>query len=149
MTSNYSSVLIAATVLLAVTVTVTAAGTTLSGTARAISGDEVVIHGARVRLFGIEAPAPGSECQGPAGRWPCGDRSQAALAALVDGKTLTCAVRHRVGHGHWQAVCQRNGADVGALQVEAGWARALSDVTTAYSTAEQTAKAGHKGIWRH
>ncbi len=141
-------VLTAAGLLFAATVSVAAAGTTISGSARASAGDQLVIHGARIQLFGITAPAPGQSCPSASGDWPCGNRSLAALARRVDGKTVTCRVRHRVGHGHWQAVCHLRHTDIGGLQVRAGWARALPEVTAAYAKDQAAARAAHKGIWR-
>lgn len=139
---------LAAAVLSGSTAFAVASGTTLSGTARATAGDEVIIHGARVRLFGIVAPAPGSECASSAGHWPCGNRARAALARLVDGERLSCDARHRIGHGHWQAVCYLRGADVGLAQIRAGWARSSSSANPAYNAAQREAKTARKGIWR-
>ncbi|MEZ5590617.1 MAG: hypothetical protein R3F53_07895 [Gammaproteobacteria bacterium] len=67
---------------------------------------------------------------------------------MIDGQELSCRLRHKVGHGYWQASCTLNGQDIAATQVQAGWAKAEPDMTDEYIEQEAQARAAGLGIWR-
>ncbi|MCP1337378.1 thermonuclease family protein [Futiania mangrovi] len=90
------------------------AAETFSGRARAVDGDTLVVAGRRVRLDGIAAPEL-DEARGAA--------SRARMAALVQGKTVTCEDRGRDRYGRTVGRCFVEEEDVARLIVAAGLAR--------------------------
>jgi len=73
---------------------------TLTGTARATGNGQILVRGNRFILLNLPAD-------------PTTPESQQALAALIDGHTLTCIPVSKVGHGLWQGNCTlEDGRDV-------------------------------------
>lgn len=92
-----------------------AAAESFKGVVRRVSdGDTFVCAGGRiVRLWGIDAPETGG---------PDGERARAALASLVEGKSVVCDVRSFDAHRRTVALCRMDGADVAGQMVSAGHA---------------------------
>ena len=118
----------------------------IAGAARAFRGHVLIVRGAKVRLFGIVAPAADEVCAGSDGG--CGPRSKAALNDLVKGREVVCSIVAKVGHGSVQATCTLEGTDVAEMIVRAGWARAELAMSDAYFDAEQDARSRQVGMWR-
>ena len=78
---------------------------TLSGTASVSSGGQVLVRGNRMVLLDLPAD-------------PAAPETRQALSALVEGRTVTCTLVNKVGHGLWQGRCAlEDGRDVtGALK---------------------------------
>ncbi len=119
----------------------------LSGPARVIDGDTLDVGGTRVRLHGVDAPEAAQSCFTAAAGWPCGRRATQALAALLDGGSVACAVRDRDRYGRAVAVCRRDGVDVNGWLVAEGWAVAYRRYSHAYVELESAARAAGRGIW--
>ena len=119
-----------------------------SGRARVIDGDSMIVGGTHVRLHGLDAPEGKQTCLAGGQRWPCGRLAARALAALIDGRVLTCRELDRK-RGRTYAVCRRDDAlDINASLVAAGWAVAYRRYSEEYVEDESTAKAARRGMWR-
>lgn len=125
------------------------AAPTFEGEGRATSGDTLIIGGQRLELLGIDAPDSRATCPAAQEAWPCGAEAKAALAERIAGRTLVCSVAHKVGHGYWQVRCLVDGSDLGAAQVEAGWAKAGGEAGADYQAAETEARRAGRGLWRN
>lgn len=120
----------------------------LSGRARVIDGDSVIVGGTHVRLHGLDAPEGEQTCLADGQRWPCGRLATRALAALIDGRVLTCRELDR-DRGRTYAVCRRDDAlDINASLVAEGWAVAYRRYSEEYVEDESEAKAARRGVWR-
>jgi endonuclease YncB( thermonuclease family) len=110
-----------------------------------LDGDTIRVGDQVVRLEGIAAPARGSVCRGPAQQSiDCGSAAADALASLLRGASIKCAIHGHDSHGRPLADCLSDGVRLGASLVRGGWARAQ---TTEYRAPEAEAKAAHVGIW--
>src|SRR5262245_31494109 len=127
----------------------TPAGPTLTGRARAIDGDSLELAGAQVRLFGIDAPEGRQDCRDGAGqRYPCGREAARALAAAVNGRSVTCTSVEHDRYDRNVAICTVDGRDLGELMVRSGHAIELPQHSRGrYSAAEREARSAKRGIW--
>jgi len=124
-------------------------GATFAGKVGAIvDGGTLTVGGARVRLWGLDAPAAGETCTAAGRRWPCGEAAAFALAYETAEHWLQCAEKGRAEDGAVLAVCLMGTYDVGALMVRKGWARAAAHAAPGYADAEAEARAAGVGIWR-
>ncbi len=64
---------------------------TVSGAATIVDGDTLWVGGTEIRIHGIDAPETSQLCQLPTGTWDCASAASAALQAVTQGKTVTCA----------------------------------------------------------
>lgn len=122
-------------------------GRPLAGAARVVDGDTIVVAGTRIRLAGIDAPERRQQCWAAAGVWSCGRIAAAALAALVDGRTVECV---EDGRDRWRRVvarCSADGADINAAMVRGGWALAYRAFSARYAGEEAAATAAGAGVW--
>jgi endonuclease YncB( thermonuclease family) len=120
----------------------------IAGAARAFRGDVLIVRGAKVRLFGIVAPAPNETCASAEGNWPCGREAKAALSGSVKGRDVVCSIVAKVGHGSVQATCLLGAVDIAEMIVRAGWARAEPAMSDAYLEAERDARSRQAGMWQ-
>lgn len=84
-----------------------------SNAARAIDGDTLRILGLTVRLEGVDA----EELDEPNGR-----RARSALQDILDSGPVTCRLTGARSHGRDVATCTTDGADIGRVMVQAGFA---------------------------
>ena len=118
------------------------------GAARVIDGDTIVIDGTRIRLEGIDAPEAGQSCQRKwFGAWSCGTVATAALAKLIDGRTIACEGRGLDKYGRTLGVCFAGGVELNAEMVRRGYAWAFVRYSSAYVAHEAEARAAKAGIW--
>jgi endonuclease YncB( thermonuclease family) len=116
-----------------------------------LDGDTLRVGGQVVRLEGISAPARGSVCHfgGRAGGDPqdmdCGSAAANALASLVRGSAVDCAIRSHDEQGRPVANCLAGGTRLNEALVLDGWAKAE---TASLRVSEATARAAGRGIWR-
>ena len=113
-----------------------------------VDGDTMDIGRQRYRLYGIDAPEAGEECTDGSGRaFGCGRAAKMALAALVDGQTVSCEERHRDRDKIIIAICYAGGYDLGGELVRQGFARAYARHSRQYLSQEREAKAAKRGMW--
>lgn len=76
-------------------------------------GETLVIGGTAVQIAGIDAPRPGT---------PAGDAAQAAMRAIVAGRTVMCRSTGERHGARVLAACTAAGEDLGAALVASGHA---------------------------
>jgi len=119
----------------------------LEGRAEAVSGDLVRVAGTTVRLAGIEAPERQQVCGEGGRRMRCGAAAQAALARLVNGRTLACSLSGSDPAGRPRATCRRGEVDIAAELVRQGYAFAEGSLFSGYSSLERQARDARAGVW--
>jgi endonuclease YncB( thermonuclease family) len=111
-----------------------------------LDGDTLRVGDQVVRLEGIVAPLRGAVCHGPdQGDMDCGAAATNALASLVRGIAVDCAIRGHDGHGRPVGDCVAGSTRLNEALVLQGWARAQ---TSELREAETAAQAAGRGIWR-
>ncbi len=120
---------------------------TVSGVAHVIDGDSLRIDGTTIRLFGIDAPEADQMCRKDDVDWSCGTQAGLELAALINGKSVTCDVNDLDVYGRSLAICTVGYLELNRTMVEQGWAIAFKRYSTAYAAAELSAKSARAGIW--
>jgi endonuclease YncB( thermonuclease family) len=113
---------------------------------RVIDGDTIVIDGVHHRLCGIDAPESRQAC---ADGWQAGKAASRTLAALMEGRAITCESRGHDRYGRTIALCRADGRDLAAEMVRASMALAFTRYRTDYAQLEATAKAARLGVHSH
>lgn len=101
-----------------------------------------------VRLRGLDAPEIRQKCADAGGRpWRCGIGARDALVGLAPrGSPIRCRVDGTDRFSRALSRCTlRNGRDLGAVLVEAGWAMATDED---YVVEEDAARSARRGIWQ-
>jgi endonuclease YncB( thermonuclease family) len=120
----------------------------LTGPASAADGDTLMMGGHEVRLSGVDAPEGDQLCQKDGKPYAVAGDAQKALAAIVAGKTLSCAVQSTDRQGRPIAVCKADGTDVQQAIVAAGWAYDYARFSKGlYAPQQAQAKAAKRGMW--
>jgi endonuclease YncB( thermonuclease family) len=113
-----------------------------------IDGETLLVGDRLVRLRGIVAPARGSVCQtATAASADCGVMAANALASLVRGGSLDCAIDGYDESGRPVVDCRCAGVMMSEAMVREGWARTGGEYAD-LSQAEAEARAARRGIWR-
>jgi endonuclease YncB( thermonuclease family) len=121
----------------------------IAGLARVVDGDTIVVGETRIRLEGIDAPEAGQTCgRSVVGWWACGTEATAALARLVEGKSIRCEPQGLDKYGRTLAVCFVGGEDVNAWMVRQGLAWAFVRYSQRYVQQEAEARARRVGVWQ-
>lgn len=94
----------------------------VAGSAQAIDGDSLRLDGREIRLSGIDAPELRQSCRRGAQPYACGDVARRALGDMLAGRIVTCRLTGRDRYGRDLALCETDGADVGAALVRRGYA---------------------------
>lgn len=123
------------------------AGGAFFGVGQAKDGDSLMVGGREVRLFGIDAPEWDQTCKRGGQDWACGQVAASELEKLVTGEDVSCVAVDTDAHGRTVARCTANGIEVNRAMVASGYAVAYRHYSTAYVSAEETAKAYRRGIW--
>ncbi|MDQ1081526.1 thermonuclease family protein [Pseudoroseomonas cervicalis] len=124
-----------------------------SGRPRVIDGDTLDVAGIRVRMQGIDAFESDQQCsRRGGGRFACGAEARDRLAALIDGREITCTPDGTQTHGRSVAVCTvRQGGqeiDLNAAMVRSGLAFDCPRYSRGrYAEAEAEAKEQGAGAW--
>lgn len=108
-----------------------------------IDGDTLRLAGQVIRLRGVEAPDRGDRCQG---ELDCGGAATTALAGLVRGRRIECALANHDEAGRPYAACTANGSDLSRAIVASGWARALPGAPE-LADLELRARRQRAGLW--
>lgn len=133
-------------ILIAPILAVSARAGEIEGTPKPVDGDSFEIE---IRIFGIDTPEISQTCKdADGGDYPCGQVAADALAALMNGKTVTCEKQDQdKRYGRPVAICYADGLDVGAEMVERGLAVAYRKYSYKYVPHEQRARAAKRGLW--
>ena len=118
-----------------------------AGLGRAIDGDSLMVGETEVRLHGIDAPEFTQTCQRDGRAWECGSEAAYQLSKLVNGKQVTCTTLGADVHGRTLARCRVGETDLNRTMVAMGYALAYRRYSTAYVSAEESAKLSKRGIW--
>ncbi|MCB1538603.1 MAG: thermonuclease family protein [Rhodospirillales bacterium] len=119
------------------------AGTVLNGHAQVHDGDTIRIGQASIRLWGIDAAELKQRCGGT----PCGEQARAALAAIIDGRVVTC-FPHGKSYRRIVARCSVDGMDLGSAMARAGMAFDYARYSHgAYADDERAAHESRAGLW--
>jgi endonuclease YncB( thermonuclease family) len=122
-------------------------GKPLDGYAHAVGADSLRISNTVVRLSDVEAPEPEQRC-GKAGRtWRCAAAAEFALARLVNGRRVSCALSGNDTSGRALARCTVGRKDVGAELVRQGHVFAEGVLLPRYGGEEGAARAAKAGLW--
>ena len=108
-----------------------------------IDGDTLRLEGHVVRLRGVEAPDRGDRCGSGT---DCGGAATTALAGLVRGRRIECALADHDGAGRPYAACHANGTDLSRAIVASGWARAQPGAPD-LADLELRARRQRAGLW--
>jgi endonuclease YncB( thermonuclease family) len=126
-----------------------AASSDMSGLARVVDGDTLQVGEQRVRLEGIDAPESAQTCRrSGTGTWACGRAAADVLAALVDGRRVTCRNTGKDKYDRVLGVCSVDGRDINAEMVRSGFAWAFVKYSRSYVAEEAAARAARVGIWQ-
>ena len=125
----------------------TASGEMFFGIGQAKDGDSLIVGEREVRLFGIDAPEWDQTCKRAGRDWACGQDAAEALSKLVTGKDISCVAVDTDQYGRTVAQCTANGVEVNRVMVASGYAIAYRHYSTAYVSAEESAKVNKRGIW--
>ena len=122
-------------------------GKSVQGRAYAVSGDSLRVAGTTVKLTGIEPPEREQRCNAGNRAWRCGAAAEAALARLVAGRAVVCAVSGSDGAGPALGQCSIGDKDVGAELVRQGFVFADGSMLARYSGQEREARSAKAGLW--
>lgn len=118
-----------------------------AGLGHAKDGDSLMVGEREVRLFGIDAPEWDQTCKRGGRDWACGQDAAEELAKLVTGRDVSCVAVNTDQFGRTVARCTANGVDVNRAMVASGYAVAYRHYSTAYVSAEESAKVNRRGLW--
>jgi len=122
----------------------------IAGPAHITDGDSLRIQGERIRILGIDAPELGQDCFDEGGEAiQCGVLSSEYMAALIDGRPVSCRWLERDKYRRILGHCfveEADGTpvDLNRAMVEDGWAFSYSS----YPREERQARAQKRGMWR-
>jgi endonuclease YncB( thermonuclease family) len=117
------------------------------GLAQAKDGDSLMVGERDVRHLGIDAPEWDQACNRAGHQWSCGQEAAEQLSKLVTGKELRCTAVDTDDHGRTVARCTAGAIDVNRQMVALGYAIAYRHYSLDYVSAENSAKAGKRGLW--
>lgn len=123
------------------------AATVIEGRARVGDGDSLHVGEVAVRLFGIDAPERGQDCDLDGQPWACGTWARDLLAEATAGQTLRCRAVETDRYGRTVATCEGAAGDLGRLMVLSGAASAYTRYSGRYLPEEGLARAAGRGIW--
>jgi len=113
------------------------------GSARVMSGDTLRIAGETYRLSGIAAPPLDYFCRDGDLVIRCGEKARETMRNLIDGKAVRCVRLAEGQDGGIPARCFRDGRDLAASVVLAGYALSLEE----YGNEQIEARAEKRGLW--
>jgi endonuclease YncB( thermonuclease family) len=135
----------------------------VQGKARVIDAETIEIGDARIRLFGIDAPAETEACLRDGMQWNCGQQASWALAYTLAEHWVTCRAQS-LGLGAPVKQSDRAlqnipeavpasctigpGQDVAETLLRQGWARAEESSPAGYASAEVAARQARLGMWQ-
>ncbi len=116
---------------------------------RIIDGDTLKIGDTTYRLWGIDAPEKGQQCERQGNYYDCGAYARLALTAFVGDTTPICESKNKDRYGRSVAQCLVNGIDLGDWLVNNGFALDYPAFSKGYYRAIQDmAESNARGIWQ-
>jgi endonuclease YncB( thermonuclease family) len=122
----------------------------ITGEAQVLDGETLTIGEATIRIWGIEAPAVDQTClqRDDDEPWDCGEEAARALTGIIDGREITCGMRHLQLDEHFVADCTRGDVDIAAWMVRNGWALDRPSQSDGYYAEDQdVARRERAGLW--
>ena len=123
----------------------------IAGRPQVIDAGVLDFSGRRVRLHGIDAPDVTQTCRLAEQTWTCGRDARWAAINRIHPHWVTCDARGRGPEGTELAVCYLAGFgqhELNVWLVGQGWALAAPGAPAAYTSAQASAEAAGKGLWR-
>lgn len=120
-------------------------GETWQGVPRIRDGNTIVIGGKRLRLMSMDAFEASQTCRRDNQDYGCGQVATEALAAIVNGRSVTCDGRIRDRSGLVLVKCHIDSEDLGAAVVRSGWA--VAEWHKDYRHDEAFSRSHHMGVW--
>ncbi|KAF5834922.1 high light-induced nuclease [Dunaliella salina] len=124
---------------------------TLRGPARVVDGDTLYIGEEKIRLYGVDAPEKGQQCNDKFGNpYACGLISKDKLLQKVGTQPVTCEPKQRDQYQRAIAICSLEGPapeDLNGWMVQNGLAVAYREYSKDYIPTEEAAQRAHRGIW--
>ena len=118
------------------------------GVVQVLEGDVISVGGSVVRLYGIDAPELGQQCEAASGRaYDCGEASRLALERMIGPRELRCTLFAVLEDGRQTGMCRSGDQDVGLLQVRRGWAFVARGLSNRYIKAQTRAQIDRAGLW--
>lgn len=118
------------------------------GRAKVLLGDEVIVEGYTVRLFGVDAPDRGQECDDKYGKpVSCDKRARDALRELIGKVDVTCIDLEPDEGERLKGTCYAGDINLNGLMVRKGWAFAYSKESRDYEQPQTLARREKKGLW--
>ncbi len=131
---------IALALVLAFAAAPSAAAQSFGGAIRVVDGDTIRVADMKIRLYGIDAPEIGQNCELADGRdWDCGAWARRQVVLLYDGAQAVCQRRDTDRYGRIVARCRVDGVDIGARLVRDGWPKHIAEYSLDYIDAEKAA----------
>ena len=127
--------------------TAPAAGSAISGAGSPIDGDSLAVGQQEVRLHGIDAPELGQNCNRNGQTWDCGRAAADQLNKLIAGQSVSCVSVGRDRYGRMLGQCRVGDRSLNQAMVATGYALAYRRYSSAYVSAEESAKLAKRGIW--
>ena len=119
------------------------------GIPRVVDGDTLEIGAVKVRLQGIDAPETDQIClNASGGHWTCGIDARDRLAAHIAGHEIKCVSNGTDVYKRELGLCSLAGEDLNGWMVREGWALAYVKYSSAYTHAEDDARARQRGLWQ-
>lgn len=119
----------------------------LFGMATVISADTIEIDGTRIRLWGIQGPAPGQICLKEGEEWECGRRAAEHLEEIIGSQPVNCKEKVLGSGSPMVALCVVGRDDLALRMALAGYAVARRDQSSAYVELEGVANRQRRGLW--
>ncbi len=122
----------------------------VTGPAQAVDGATLAVAGRTVRLSDIDAPPASLMCRDGAWQYRCGDEARRGLDRAIGKGPVECVDLRPGSAGQVEATCRNDaGLDIGAIQVESGWAVDDMKKSSRYVAEESRARDGNRGLWRN
>jgi endonuclease YncB( thermonuclease family) len=127
--------------------TAPAAAAPISGPGVSIDGDSLRVGQIEIRLHGIDAPELTQSCNRGGQPWTCGEAAADQLSKLIARRPVNCTPVGQDQFGRTLGKCRAGDTDLNRAMVATGYALAYRRYSSAYVSAEESAKLAKRGIW--
>ena len=113
-----------------------------------IEGDLLRVGGTQVRLYGIDAPDVGQQCESRRGQpYDCGAAARNILSMFVRDRDVACTLYAMNADGNMVGRCFVGESDLSLAMVRGGWAFSYRSLSWRYESAQAHARTERSGIW--